>query len=98
MTRVASLRYLRNAFSTEARSSSNALKYFRWVASFLVFFHSFSIGLNCGENLGQAMDRQALGVRLTELLDHLAAIYDAPSSIRIIDAVILSSNWRKNAS
>jgi len=44
------------------------------VASFLVFFHSFSIELNSGENLGQAIDSQAFGVRLTELLDRLAAM------------------------
>ena len=64
---------MRNAFSTEARSSLNVLKYFKGVDFFLVYFHSFSIGLNCGENLGQAMDRRALGVCLTKLLDRLAA-------------------------
>ena len=40
----------------------------------MVFFHSFSIELNSGENLGQAIDSQAFGVRLTELLDRLAAM------------------------
>jgi hypothetical protein len=53
MTRVASSRYLRNGLSTEALSSSNALKYFRGVAFFFVFFHCSSIGLKSGENAGK---------------------------------------------
>ncbi len=59
--------------------SSNALKYFRWVAFFLVFLYSFSIGLNSGENLGQA-----IGVRLTKLLDHLAAFLAIPGHASIV--------------
>ena len=34
-----------SALSTEAVNTANSLKYWLWVARFLVFFHRYSIGL-----------------------------------------------------
>ena len=45
---VASSRYLLKALTTANRKSSKVRKYFRCVASFLVFLHNFSMGFLSG--------------------------------------------------
>ena len=37
------------AFSTDTVNAANSLKYWLWVARFLVFFHKYSMGWSSGE-------------------------------------------------
>src|SRR4029453_9741426 len=42
-----------SALSTETVNMANSLKFWLWVARFLVFFHRYSIGLSSGEYDGR---------------------------------------------